>query len=406
MTDIVRQTIQLGHIAIWEEIARDGAQAKTLLTGEQRVKIARAQAEMFGEHGPNHVVFAVGYPSMCQQEFDAIRQVVAQVDNCSLVTHGRASRADIDLGLEAVKGASFGRVSYAIPLAESHSRTMLHQSQAETLQEGVELARYAVDKAAGTPIDVALGGAGQTDISCVVEAAEKLTEAGIATIKICDSGGERFPLEIRRIFQSVLEQVSSNVVIGAHLHNDFGLALANNLVAIQLGTRLVASSWLGLAERVGLAATEQLLFALSFEPEALPDRLGITSPLWLTPPDLKQLTPIAQEVSHLLDIPLKATDPIVGSAMNHVATGAYFNDPATFKPFDPMEVLGVPRRLILTHLANHGIVKTVASDLGYELDREQTSAAFHWVKAKAYEQKSSLISQTEFADYLADLTAS
>ena len=62
-------------------------------------------------------------------------------------------------------------------------------------------------------------------------------------------------------------------------------------------------------------------------------------------------------------------------------------------------------RLILTHLANSGIVKTVARNLGFELDREQTSAAFHWVKARAYEQENSLVSETEFAEYLADLVS-
>ena len=406
MTDVVRESTQAGHMVIWEEIARDGAQAKTLLTGKQRVQIARAHSRIFGAHGRHHLVFAVGYPSMCQQEFEAIRQVAASVDNCSLVTHGRATRADVELGLRAVAGARYGRVSFAIPMAEEHSRAMLHQSQAETLRQSIELAEYAVDRARGVPIDIALGGGAQTEVGQLVEAATRLTEVGVSTIKICDSAGERFPLEIRRIFAPVMAQLPPNVVIGAHLHNDKGLALANSLEAIQVGTRLVASSWLGLSERVGLAATEQLIFALSHQPETLPERLDITTPLWKTAPDLKQLTPVAQMVSRMVKVPIKSTDAIVGTAVNHIATGAYFNDPGIFKPYDPQKVLGVPPTLILTHLANHSIVETIAGELGYSLSREQTAAALSWVKNRAFERRSSIVSRDHLAGFLAGLTTS
>jgi 2-isopropylmalate synthase len=403
MTDPVRESLQAGHLVVWEEVARDGAQAKTLLSGQQRAEIARLQAAMFGEHGHRHLVFAVGYPAICQQEFDAIRHVVHEVADCSLVTHGRASRADIDLGLRAVGDTPLGRVSYAIPTAEKHSWVMLHQSQADTLRQGIDLAKYAKDKADSVPIDVALGGAVQADPAFLAEAAVALTEAGVSTVKVCDSSGERFPAEIRRIFAAVLDRVPAEVAIGAHLHNDYGLALANNLEVIQLGVRLVATSWLGLAERVGLGATEQLLFALTEGPAKLEERLGIDSHLWLTPPDLRQLVPISRAVSQMLGVPLRSTDPIVSSAMNHIATGAYFNDPSMFRPFDPQEVLGVAPQLVLTHLANHSIVQEMAGSLGYQLNSEQTAAALKWVKAQAYEQNSSIVSQTEFAEFLATL---
>jgi 2-isopropylmalate synthase len=92
MIDLIRDTISAGRMVIWEEVARDGAQAETLLTGPQRVKIGRAMAAMFGEHGPQHLVFAAGYPSIGKEEYEAIRQVVAEVDGCSLATHGRLTR--------------------------------------------------------------------------------------------------------------------------------------------------------------------------------------------------------------------------------------------------------------------------------------------------------------------------
>ena len=401
MTDIIRNTIQAGHVVIWEEVARDGAQAETLLSGKQRVKIARAQAEIFGEHGPEHLIFAAGYPSMCQEEFDIVYQVAEEVETCSLATHGRMLKSDVDLGLEAMKRARYGRVSFALPVSDKHCEIMLHKTKEETLKQALEVTKYAVDKADGIPIDVAFGVASRVDPSFLAHAATVLSEEGIATIKIGDSTGELFPLEIHRLFKQVLEQVPSDVIIAAHLHNDYGLALANYLETLRLGVRMVCSSWLGLGERVGLVATEQILMALADNPEQVSERLGIDSPLWLSPPDLKRVTPIAQEVSRMLKIPLKMTDAVISPAMNHIATGAYFNNPMAFKPFDPEDVLGIAPKLVLTHLANHSIVATYASQLGYSLSKEEVKAALKWVKSYAYQHNQSVIPISAFEEFLA-----
>ena len=400
MNDLVRETIQSDRIVIWEEVARDGAQAETLLSGAQRVEIARAQGNLFGSHGPEHLIFAAGYPALCQEEFDIICQVAEEVENCSLATHGRVIKSDIALGIKAMKRAKYGRVSFALPISEKHCQIMLHKTQRETLAQSIEMARYALDNADGMPIDVAFGVSSRVDPTFLAEAATALADEGVATIKICDSTGELFPLEIQTLFKKVLELVPAHVAIGAHFHNDYGLALANTLEATRLGVRMLASSWLGLGERVGLPATEQILFALAHDPEGMQARMGISAPFWQTPPDLKAITPIAQKVSEFLTIPLKMTDPVISTSMNHVATGAYFNNPMEFKPFDPKVVLDIPSKLVLSHLSNHSIVSTIAKELGYTLDRENTSEALKWVKKRAYEQGKSTISRSDFKIFL------
>ena len=228
-------------------------------------------------------------------------------------------------------------------------------------------------------------------------------EEGIATIKICDSTGELFPQEIRQLLNGVLRIIPDDVAIGAHLHNDFGLALANNLEALSLGVRLLSTSWLGIGERNGLAASEQAIFALGYNPADLSARLGLTQPIWRQPPDLKRLTPIAQMVSRMLELPLKLTDPVVSTHMNHISTGAYFNNPSAFKPFDPQQELGVPPQLYLSHLANHSIVEAVADELGYNLNKEQTKAALTWIKSTAFRNGNSVIPESDFAAYLVAL---
>ena len=400
MRDLIHESMSVGHLAIWEEITRDGAQAETILTGEQRVKIARQMCDLFGGQAHHHLIFAAGYPSLCKEEFEAIRQLVAEVDTCYLATHGRVTKGDIDLGLEAMRGVKYGRVSFALPVSDRGCEVMMHMTKEAAMQQAVEMARYALDKSGGIPIDVAFGVATHVDPGFLAESADRLCEEGACTIKICDSTGELFPLEAQNLFRGIMERKSECTFIGAHLHNDFGLALANTLEAVRLGVRLAACSWLGLGERAGLPATEQLLFALGHEPATLPRRMGISAPLWRQSPDLTHLVPIARQVSQMLEAPLRLTDPVVGLNMNHIVTGAYFNNPQAFKPFDPQAVLGVPPQLLLTHLANHDIVAAVAQDLGYTLDKERTKAALAWVKAYAFQHGRSLIPLDAFRAYL------
>ena len=400
MTDLVRESMLKGQMVIWEEIARDGAQGETLMTGAQRVEVARAMSKIFGAHAPAHLIFAAGYPAISQDEIEAIIQVAEEVDTCSLATHGRALRSDIDLGIQTMKRNAHGRVTFAMPSSNKHSEIMMHKNASEVLQVSLELARYALDSADGVPIDIAMGAATTADPVFLAEAAQAFTEEGIATIKICDSMGALYPLQIRRMFKTIMSRVAPDVMIGAHLHNDMGVAVANCLETVQLGARMLSTSWLGIAERAGLPPTEQVIFALSYAPETLEERIGVSGPLWSATPDLTHLIPVANTVSRMLDVPVKASDPIVSTIMNHIATGAYFNAPIAFKPFDPDAILGIPPKLVLTHLANQSIVSTIASNLGYELSREQAAASLIWVKKLAFQRGKSVIPIEEFEEYL------
>ena len=407
MNDIVRQTAQAGHIVVWEEVARDGAQAKTIMSGAQRVQIARMHAALHGAYSANHLIFAAGFPSICPEEVEAMRELVAEVDTCSLVAHVRASRSDIDLGIETMRGARFGRITFITPTSEIMAQTMIHQSAANAVDRAVELARYAVDKAAryGLAVDSSLVDVPRADPSLVAELANRLTEEGVTVIKLCDTLGMSYPLQNSTMYTMIKRRVSERVVLGVHNHNDFGLALANNVEAVRAGINVIATAWLGLAERCGLATTEQLLFLLSYAPERMAELLGEARDLWLSPPDLTLLRPIAQQVSQITGTPLKITDPIVGTSINTISTGTPFVAPEAFQPFDPEQVLGVGRTIYLTQLASTRVITAVCDEMGYILNQNQVAAALRWVKTQAYHTGRAVVPRAEFTAFLDGLLA-
>jgi 2-isopropylmalate synthase len=409
MLDLIRESALSGHLVIWEESARDGAQAKTLMNAHQRIEIARAHSALYGKDAARHLIFATGFPAIAKQEVEIMRRVVDEIDTCYLASHGRMLQEDVDLGIDIMKKAKYGRVSYFFPASERMSQVLLHTTPREVLKQGIEMARYALDKANGIPIDVALIDVARSDPNYVVEIILALAEEGINVVKLCDSVGEFYPYQADKFFQTVMGQVNRakgvKPVVGAHLHNDIGFAFVNNLEAVKNGVRVVASSWLGLGERNGLANTEQVTFALAYQPERQLEKLGYEADFWYTSPNLRGIVPIAKKISEYTGMLIRVTDAIVGTGVNSISTGTPFTDPNTFQPFPADEVLGVSRRIVVTQLASARVVQAIAEEMGYELTKEQANLAAGWVKKKAYERGEAVVPGPEFLSFLHGLVS-
>jgi isopropylmalate/homocitrate/citramalate synthase len=351
------------------------------------------------------VIFAAGFPGIGPEEVQAMRVLAAQVDGCSLASHGRATRQDIDLGLEALRDACHPRVTFWIPVSDAVSRTLGMASREAALARGLDCLSYALDVGDGVPIDVALVDADTGDPHHVADAVSALSGAGAGIVKVCDTVGRFFPRQTGTFIREVVEEVAEDAVLGVHLHNDLGLALANNLEAVGAGARVVASSWIGLGERTGLAATEQLVFALSGALCATESALGVQGELWDRAPDLRGIVPTAREVSRMTGVPLKVTDAIVGPGVNAISTGTPFLDRNLFRPFDPMAVLGVEPQIEVTQLASRRVLQAVAADRDMVLDEPALEAALRWVKSVAYERNVSIIDKQELFAFLAELAS-
>ncbi|MEM9460036.1 MAG: 2-isopropylmalate synthase [Myxococcota bacterium] len=401
MADLAKDAALDGRLVIWEECARDGAQARTLLSAEQRVEIARASGALFGSDGPRHVIFAAGFPSVCPQEFDVVRELVARVDNCTLATHGRATEADIMLGIRSLRGAAHGRVTFFVPVSSKFCSALGLGSPQRVRAFALDRLAFALDHADGLPVDVALADTARAEPEFVADLAMALGECGTSIVKLCDSAGVWYPNQCRAFVQQVLSRTQGHAVLGVHHHNDLGFAAANNLAAIELGIRIVASSWLGLGERAGLAATEQMIFSLAYEPHTLEQRLGHPADFWSSAPRLNGLVPLARRVSEALNIPRRSTDPVVGTGVNQISTGTPFRASSVVQPFDPDAALGVPRELVLTQLANRGIIAAVADELGFDsLSTDELDRLLAWVKSEAYRTGHAIVPKSRFVAHL------
>ncbi len=400
--DRVVRSARSGQIVLWEEIARDGAQARTVLPGPQRAQMARACVELFGPGALDHLIFAAGFPSAGREELEATRYLVHEVDGCNFASHSRPRREEIALAVDVMTGAHAGRASFFLPTTPAYCAAMKFGEPSEILRRGVELARMAVDRARprGLAVDIALADASRADPSFLADLVSSLHAEGVAVLKLCDSAGALLHWQTASWMAAIKAQVATNVVLGLHQHNDFGQALACALEALACGVRVFSSSWLGLAERAGLLATEQFLVVLQEQRAAISKRLGQTFVPWQQDPDLHKLVGVAQLASSLTRTPLRGSDPVVGEGVYTTATGTPFSAPSTFEPYDPQRVLGLPRRIVATQLASLKLIETLAAEHNVVLNLLEAEQVRDWVKRRAYERGSAVTTPDELVAFI------
>lgn len=80
---------------------------------------------------------------------------------------------------------------------------------------------------------------------------EAAQEAGAECLILCDTNGGTMPWQVREIFRTVRNTLTTR--LGIHTHNDSEMAVANALVAVELGVSQVQGTVNGLGERCGNA---------------------------------------------------------------------------------------------------------------------------------------------------------
>ena len=136
---------------------------------------------------------------------------------------------------------------------------------------------------------------GEQDSDWVAHLAETLMEWGAHTVHLGETIGKATPYHIERLLDEVLDRVAVDKV-GVHLHDTYGQAIANTMVALDHGVSMMDSSAGGLGGcpyapgASGNVATEDLLYLL--------DGVGIEHGI-----DLLKVADVAQRfcLEHNLD---------------------------------------------------------------------------------------------------------
>ena len=194
-------------------------------------------------------------------------------------------------------------------------------------------------------------------LRCVRAAAE----AGAENVTLCDTNGSSLPPQIRDATEHALRELRDVVQIGIHTHDDAGCGVANSLVAVEAGARLVQGTMNGYGERCGNANLVTIMPALQL-------KMGYDV---VSEDQLEHLTATAHMIDEIANVTANPNQPYVGrNAFAHkggMHVAGIARDARTFEHVNPAAV-GNRRELLVSELAGRNTVQQRAAEGGLELD--------------------------------------
>jgi 2-isopropylmalate synthase len=198
-------------------------------------------------------------------------------------------------------------------------------------------------------------------------------EAGAEWLTLCDTNGATLPDELAHAVHAVVMELAPATGIGIHTHDDSGCGVANSLVAVDAGARLVQGTINGYGERCGNANLTTIVPDLQI-------KLGYEC---VAPELLAGLTETAHLVDEICNVSPNPNQPYVGrNAFAHKAgmhVAGVTADSRTFEHVDPSRV-GADRTLLISELSGKGTVQARAEQTGVDLDPAEAARVVDRVK--------------------------
>lgn len=228
----------------------------TFLPVDQKVAIARLAQEIGIQE------LEVGYCGAIDAHFALARQLRQEGITVQLTSINRTYTRDGEWQqeLERAKEAGADGVSLVV-FCNDDLLASVPWLRKEAVPERVDASvRYA--KALGFHVGYGLAGTSRSELRWIDACARAAAAAGADLIGIADSMGAALPETVAFLTRFVRRAVGPDAVIAFHGHNTFGLATANTLAALRAGASVVDAVAMGLGEGAGIAALEEVAFAL------------------------------------------------------------------------------------------------------------------------------------------------
>ncbi len=136
-----------------------------------------------------------------------------------------------------------------VSASDTHSRKNTGMGTSEATERIIATARAA--RAAGAAVQVSIQSAfgcgfeGTVPESRVLDIARRYVDAGLTTISLADTAGRATPDQVERLFAAVAA-LDSAVECACHLHDTYGLGMANAYAAMKAGVTCFEAAFAGL----------------------------------------------------------------------------------------------------------------------------------------------------------------
>lgn len=241
-------------------------------------------------------------------------------------------------------------LALSIPASDLHLEKKLGKDRSWAIlqmQQSIHIAK----ESGITKIAIGLEDASRADSNFINQLAQAAEAAGAFRLRLADTVGIASPKAIIRMLHSC---TFGRLEAAVHCHNDFGMATANTITALEHGAVWADVTVLGLGERAGNSRLEEVLGYLATQKQIPRYRM-------------RRIPELSRLVAKLSSRSISPSRPIVGSELFACETGLHLQgldkDPATYEPFDP-SLVGTVRKISIGKKAGRRSIATNLKRLG------------------------------------------
>ncbi|MGM0576259.1 MAG: LeuA family protein [Myxococcota bacterium] len=299
-----------GPVYLLDETLRDGIQSPSVVDPsiEDKQQILRLMDQL-GIHFAD-----IGLPGAGKRAVEDVTALAGVVRDeglsirpaCAGRTHPDDVRAIVDISRETgveLEVLTFLGTSPIRQYAEDWDEDRMRGLVAEAVDIGVK---------AGLPVAFVTEDTIRSSPDTLEPLFRTAIDHGASRLILCDTVGHATPDGIKALVEwsrELIDGTGGDVHLDWHGHNDRGLAVVNSLFAAQYGCDRIHGTALGIGERVGNAAMDQLLVNLQL--------LGAIDN------DLSALMAYCRTVSEATSTPIPRNYPVVGEDAFRTATGVH-----------------------------------------------------------------------------------
>jgi isopropylmalate/homocitrate/citramalate synthase len=324
-------------ITILDCTLRDGEQAPgVFFTHKEKLAIA----DLLDAAGVGMI--DAGMPSVSEDERATLRALCERGYRAVVAGTVRALNHDIDLAIDC----GLSDVFLFMPVSPQHLRHKFGMTLQQVRPKIEAAVEYAV--ARGLRVHFVAEDTVRSNIKELAPILDQVTDLGAASIMICDTVGVMLPNQLQSFIETLAERLSSEVELGIHCHNDYGLATANTIAAVGAGCTIVSGTINGLGERAGNAALEEVVCALE---NLCGLDVGIKKPL---------LMKLCEKVARASGVFVMPTKPVSGLNVFRHESGVHVDgmlkDLSTYESINPV-TLGREHEFVLGKHGGTGLIE-------------------------------------------------
>ncbi|MCL6443120.1 MAG: hypothetical protein K6T83_06650 [Alicyclobacillus sp.] len=372
-----------GRIHFYDTTLRDGEQSVgVVLSAEEKLQIAYL-LDSLGVHR-----IEAGFPRVSDDDRRAIELIMQADLRAEVWGFARAVVADV----QAVSELGLKSTVIEAPISDFKLRALgvERETMLRRIRDAVSFAHNAGLRVAFFGVD---GSRADTDF--YQRAYYTAVDAGAAEVVVVDTLGIATPEACRYLVRKTMDCVGASVPVHFHGHNDFGLATACAIAAVDAGATWIHGTINGMGERAGNANIPEVALAL----EAL---YGYETGI-----NFSKIMHVASRIREICGYTLEPWKPIIGENLFRRETGtvaSQFHIPQAVEPYSA-DLVGQHRKIVLGKKSGIDSIRLKCEELGFRVMKDDMSKLLQKVKNLSI-QKKGLVTDQEFIQLIEEVMRS